>query len=100
MDSRKIDEYIKIKYKNYAYDNICLLCSEEKHINFSSISSRLLFPIFFHFTFSSYNQFSGCTSVPHSLTNSHEIISYTSKNCMIISVYYVVRKNILIAIGL
>lgn len=33
MDSRKIDEYIEIKYKNYAYDNICLLCSEEKHIN-------------------------------------------------------------------
>lgn len=33
MDLRKIDEYIKIKYKDYAYDNICLLCSEEKHIN-------------------------------------------------------------------
>lgn len=33
MDLRKIDEYIKIKYKDYAYDNICLLCSEDKYIN-------------------------------------------------------------------
>ena len=23
----------QIKYKDYAYDNICLLCSEEKYIN-------------------------------------------------------------------
>lgn len=30
MDLRKIDRYIKIKYKDYPYDNICLLCSEEK----------------------------------------------------------------------
>lgn len=33
MDLRKIDDYIKIKYKDYAYDNICLLCSEEKYSN-------------------------------------------------------------------
>lgn len=33
MELRKIDEYIKVKYKDYAYNNICLLCSEEKYIN-------------------------------------------------------------------
>ena len=29
MELRKIDEYIKSKYENYTFDNICLLCSEE-----------------------------------------------------------------------
>lgn len=33
MNLRKINEYIKVKYDNCAYDNICLLCSEEKPIN-------------------------------------------------------------------
>lgn len=33
MELRKIDEYIKSRYEDYTYDNICLLCSEEKYIN-------------------------------------------------------------------
>lgn len=33
MDIRKINEYIEVKYSNVPYDNICLLCSEEKPTN-------------------------------------------------------------------
>lgn len=33
MKSRKITEYIKSEYDNRGYDNICLLCSEDKAVN-------------------------------------------------------------------
>ncbi len=33
MESRNIKEYIQSKYGNCEYDNICLLCSEEKPVN-------------------------------------------------------------------
>ena len=33
MSLRKINQYIKAKYGNGVYENICLLCSEEKPIN-------------------------------------------------------------------
>ena len=33
MQSRKIDDYIRVKYGNCVYTNICLLCSEEKPNN-------------------------------------------------------------------
>ena len=33
MKLRKITEYIKSEYDNCGYDNICLLCSEEKPIH-------------------------------------------------------------------
>jgi uncharacterized protein (DUF488 family) len=33
MQLRKINEYIKLEYGNCGYNNICLLCSEEKSTN-------------------------------------------------------------------